>query len=184
MTKDDNKTEEPREITELDKEVMLNDYISGLTVKEVAAKHKINYRRLLRIATDSKWTDRKAMVEAGVKDVANIPNDVLQDQAITKILRVLHKIAEDTEKSLFNGDDALARMNIKSMVDSIDKIVRLKMHVANGGVETKNVNVRKQTVDWNKLIEQSVEAKKKFGEDFDEKEFLKDVIDAEAKDNK
>ena len=175
--------DDPKPLNELDKEIMFGEFIRGSDLKAIASKHGINYRRLLRISNKEDWKDKKALVQSQTTDLAKVDTDTLQNEAITRTLRVLHKIAADTETMLLAGSDVdqlTVKMNIKTMVDAIDKLVRLKMHVESGGVEKKEVNVKKQTIDWNQMIEQATEARKKFGEDFNEKEFLAKVIDIEV----
>jgi hypothetical protein len=170
-----------KSVTDMDKEVMYHDFCTGMSLVDISKKHDVSYRSIIRYAQEGDWKSRRELQLAGVDEVDLKPSDLLQSEAIDKALRVLHKIATDTEIGLFGGNPELLRTNVKTMVDAIDKLVRLKMHVESGGVDKREVHVKKESMDWNKIIEMSVKAKKEKGDNFDEEEFLRNVMDKGGK---
>lgn len=171
----------PEETKESFKQDMYEQFCKGLTLKEIAETYQISYRTIVRYSKDGNWSEEKAKLKEELKDLETVDDQAdLPSKAIDSTLRALNKMAADLNRDIQTGKEPT--VNYKNLVDALDKAVKLRMHVDTGGVtKTEHtVNKKVQTLDWNKLIESAVKAKKEHGEGFNEKEFLKNVIDAEV----
>lgn len=171
----------PEDSKEIARSDMFEQFCKGMTLKEIAEVYQISYRTIVRYSTDGNWSEEKAKLKEELKGLEVVDDQAdLPSKAIDSTLRALNKMAADLNRDIQSGREPT--VNYKNLVDALDKAVKLRMHVDTGGVtKTEHtVNKKTQTVDWNRLIETMVKAKKEHGESFNEKAFIKDVIDAEV----
>ena len=100
----------------------------------------------------------------------------LQEQTISKGMRTLYTLMNRVESAVLSNQEDDLKVNIKTLVDALDKFYRLQVFLRDGGVDKKEVHVKKESIDWTTIIQESIAAKKEHGESFDEKEFLKKAM--------
>lgn len=157
---------------------MLDDFVDGLSLKDVSKKYNVNYRTVLRYSKKGNWVSKKAAYNEEVDALEEVPDRIRwQRETIDNTIRSLAEISTMTRDSVLLGRTSEIPMNIKTLTDSLDKLIRLQMFIDAGGVAKSEVSVKKQSIDWNQIIEQSLKAKKQQGSNFDEEAFLRQAID-------
>ena len=170
------------EMTEIERELMYQEYLSGKSARSIAIKNNVSIISMHNYVNRNHWKERRALLQEEMAVTETIPKEELRRKTAKEAGLFLGKYISEARIMLESGNIHDINMSrIKQAVDSFDKIVRLEEFIENGGKDVKEVNVKKQTLDWNQAIEQSIRAKKEHGEDFNEKEFLSKVIDAEVK---
>lgn len=166
------------------KEKMFADWLAGMTLKEIADQNAISYQTILRYKKKGDWENRKSLALVEMKELQEgLPKAILQEETINDTLRVLHRLVQEIKEGMFLNRWEKMPINVKSLVDSINTLFRLQTFLDSGGVDRKEVNVKKQSIDWNRLIESSVKLKQGLGDQFDEKQFIKQVLDGESDKN-
>ena len=146
--------------------------VSPRTISRKITKYAIKQE----LAEENKQA--KALIGAGQDDVI--------EETFERALAVAYTLVTDIQKKQIeeaNGVDVtpVTARTVKEMTDIVERLVKLKLLKDNGGATKVKVEKTVNKIDWNELINQSMELKKKHGEDFDDNKFVKDVINAEFK---
>ena len=164
--------------------------IKKISYSDIEKTHKISARTLVRWAKEHEWDERweKELAIAEYHSITaktSIMNDSLDTSIVImdKLVRSLHRMEEEFSDNPL-GVVSLNK-TIKDYVSSLDKLIRLKMFVQNGGMDktqvNKNIHIKQEKLDWNMLISQCVNLKKEHGNNFDDMKFVKSAVDAAYK---
>ncbi len=165
--------------SDFDKDVMFRLYRSGTTLKDIALQFDLSEKTIQRYKATGGWEERK-LEEALVMKAGPSEASV---EAYSKLVRVCWKLANDLEKATLDGDDArTTTANLKTIVDCVDKLTRLHLFAEAGGIDQKNVTTTVVKVDYAEMAKLYSKLKAE-GIEYNAKEHLKDVIDAQYKNN-
>jgi DNA-binding XRE family transcriptional regulator len=161
-------------------------YSTGMSKNKIAQTLGIARNTVLAWSKKGDW-DEKLKAEKGT--VVNtegklVPIDIeeadlkyLQTQTINKGMRTIYTLMSKIEEAVLSGQESDLRINIKTLVDALDKFYRLQIFLKDGGVSKKEVHVKQENVDWTSIIKESIKAKQDHGDDFDEKEFVRKAVE-------
>lgn len=157
----------------------------GYVIADIAEKLGYSERTIYRWKDGDEWEDRREKETAIARKQEQLTEAELAVENIHTLNRLLHKAISLLEDAMGSTKDLLTyRGAIRDYGNLLDKTVRALAFVDNGGADQTKVHSTNEKLDWNELIKQSLEAKKLYGEDFDDREFAKKVIESKFKKKK
>lgn len=151
----------------------------GYSMADIASKINKSERTLYRWKDEREWDERLDKEKALVKQQETMTEVELARENLTNLNRLLHRAIGILEDSMGSAEDlVMLRGAVRDYGNLMDKVIRAMAFVDNGGADMTRVKKTEEKLDWNQLIHQSLEAKKEYGDQFDEKEFAKKAIDA------
>lgn len=167
-------------LSNYDKELLYQQFKRGdKTLKDIAKDAGISYQTVLKYKDKGNWEDRKLkeandMLELQAKSNSDV--QLVGKDAVASLVKSLFKMAQDLEETVFYDSNTNIPIPMKTIVECLDKLLRLQHFLKTDGKSISEKNVKVQTINWNQLIQQSIEAKKT-NPNFNEEDFAKQVID-------
>lgn len=169
--------------TEEELAAMYADYARGRTIREISEKHGWSERSIHNYKKRHDWEDKKQKAIAITKQKEIMTQAAIMDDNLATANFMINSLIKHVEDFMQTSNmNTRTIRDVASMIDSlsrsIERIVKTQAFIHHGGAEITKVHKVEEKIDWNKLINQSIEAKKEHGEAFDTKKFVKDVVDA------
>lgn len=171
-------------ISEGDKEAMYKAYRKGMAMTEIAEEFGLTYRSVIKYKQKGLWDARKEQDLAILKATP----EQLSVEAYTKVLRTVLKLADIIERQVVLDESAEGgpvKVDLKTIVECIDKLTRLHLFAKAGGVDQKKKIIEKRIhkIDYAAMAKIYMQAKQQDNLEYDAKAHLRDVIDASYKES-
>ena len=161
-----------------------------MSLTELAIKYNRSRNTLTKYKKDGKWDERKEKEDAEIKALVPYVHGLLEkapsevrELSIQDAEVCLNLVLRRYKDALLAGDENTAGIvnSIHKISSSLEKFQNVEIKKKTGGVTKTEVHVKKETINWDKIIRLSIEAKKEHGESFDESKFLEEAINASVK---
>lgn len=163
-------------------------FFDNIPIVDICKKHEIHRTTLHERAVKDGWyTERNAQEEA-IQQIKKSYNEVfdpktsadtIDDKTRDVFARIIHLAALKLEKLMVMDDGSVSGIaisnEIQKLTGALEKYTSAKIKAQSGG--KKQITLRKEIVDWNKLAETIIKQKEK-DPSFDDIEFSKKIIDA------
>lgn len=160
-------------------------------MRAVAAAGKISEGTAYKYKKTDRWEERKAAedqdsaeVYEHSKKLQNVPLSDIREDTIREMEIALNLRAKRIRESLANGEDSDGITNeLQKMAAALEKSQVIEIKKQTGGVDSKNININLQKIDYAELAKIYVDAKKE-GIKFDDKGHLEKVVEVVYKKDK
>lgn len=155
--------------------------LSG-NLSEVERKHRIPYGVLRNWKSSEGWEKERELIVQDREVVANSDQAQLLAKSAEEISKALFLMSRQGVRDLQNSEDP-RQFPIKAITDAIDKLKRLQMHVASGGVaKSAHLNIDVSTEMLKEAIMVAcIEVERKYPE-ANSREMIKEIFNNHLKD--
>lgn len=166
----------PEEYAE-QKALIRSRYMQGKTVQQVAEEFDRSDRVIRgyvqkgdwRELRDKAWEDNRSL---------NLSSSTLGLENFESAMRVINRLSIKIEKAIDENKWEKIPVTLKSWVEAVDKLNRLKLHMDSGGVTHKEISIKKQVIEWAPILELCSLMLDKHGTDFDQLKFTEAIVTA------
>lgn len=157
----DNLSDEERERLKME---IHNGFLASYSYVDLEAMYGVSHHTIRKWAKDGKWELERDEAKKTSLFLLNSTQDQKLEKAGENLAAIVYLISNDGAKSIKDTGGLPERFPMKILIEAIDKLTRLKMHVSSGGVEKKaSINVDlSQSVIQDVVMEIAIELERRY----------------------